>query len=253
MNTKMVGLVLLMMALVSPSLAQTTAACDGTIDVFINEHIEFEADPADESQYTYLWDEGAATQESATDDQDDFAVDAPGTVQSTDVKVTLSVTDAPTPSECAGDTCYTIDCHECCFLALDNYCTTDTPEWCWDDTCDATFTPDSSIYFKWFINTDTTAILEGDTSDPKGCYSPAFETEGTVVGTGCVANANDGYDLPTKDCPVVSNTVRLEVWQDTTGAEYPHNPVYTKLDDCTDTFDLNWDPEGNVAISTTWP
>jgi len=240
------------MSVLAPALAQT---CDGAIDVFINEHIEFLADPADTSQYTYLWDDGEATGHTPPGTAGTtFAVDAPSTVTSTDVTVTLQVTAVPTV--CSGDTCYTINTHECCFDADAQYCTTDEPEWCWDDICDTEFTLDDSIYFKWYINDDTTAIYEPTTTDPvAGCYEPDFEGEGTEVDASCNPSSTPdaGYDLPTKTCPTVSNTVKMEVWQKSTDSDYPHSPADIKLDDCTDTFNLEWDPEGNVAIYSTWP
>ena len=202
------------------------------LNVFVKEHLEFEANPNNPTEYYYSWNPGTATGHGDGTDPT-YAVDAPATEGDTQVDVIITSQKAPA---CAAQICYGLHVYKCCPTAQTDYCTTDTPTFCWYGSCGTTapFTPDSSIKFEWYVNDETTPI------SIEGCYSPNFETD-------------PGYILPTKDEPVKTQTVTLKVLQDTSGAKYPHEPATIELYTCTLTFDLHWKPEGDIGVSKTFP
>lgn len=202
------------------------------LNVFVNEHVEFEADPNNPDEYYYSWSSGNTSPHDQAGTSPTYAVDAPNNPGDTQVDVILTSKEAPA---CAAQICYGLHVYKCCPTSETDYCTSDTPTFNWYGSCGVTapFEPDSSIRFEWYVNGNTQPICT------TGSYSPNFLT--------------DGYTLPTKDAPVKTQTVTLKVLQDTAGATVPHDPTTIELYSCTLTFDLHWDPAGNVGVSKTFP
>ncbi len=222
-------------ALVAPCAGVVACTPTASINAFVNQHVEFQPDPSDATTYWYSWSASTGVvvhDPPGTEDSTIFALDAPADpgTYSVDVLITNSKAIA-----CSAQTCYGLNVYSCCPKALENYCTSDTPTWCWYDSCGiaAPFTPSGSIRFEWYINDGTTPI----STSP--CYTPNFE--------------NDvGYIPPSKAEPTKAQTVTMKVIQDTTGANYPHNPVETELYSCTLNFNLHWDPGDEIAIGVAF-
>lgn len=227
-------------ALIVPCMGVVTSQCTPStwLNVFVNEHVEFVADPNNQNEYYYSWGPGDTTPHGITLENPivttpTYAADAPANAGDTKVDVIITSKEA---QACAAQICYGLHVYKCCPLAQTDYCTSDMPTFNWYDSCGETapFEPDSSIKFEWYVN---------DQPDPistSGSYSPDF--------------INDtGYILPTKNEPVKTQTVTFKVLQDTQNADVAHDPALIELYSCTLTFDLHWDPAGNVGVSKTFP
>ena len=171
-------------------------------NVFVNQHVELLADPADSTTYYYDWSASSGVtflDPPGDEDNTKAAIKSPATAG--DYTVDVIITNQLAPA-CSAQNCYGLKVYKCCPETQTDYCTSDEDTWCWYDSCAtaAPFTPSGSIGFEWYINDATTAV----STDP--CYSPDF--------------LEDGYDLPSKADPTKPQTVTMKVVQDLTGSEY---------------------------------
>jgi len=225
----MVSLIGLGGALADPSIHLT---------VFINEHVSISADPGTAGgQYDYLWEaswpiaeNGAALSDPIS--QNPIIFDAPSTPG--DYTLDVLVSDHDVPTNCKADKTINLHVVKCCPLMDANYCTEDTPNWCWYDSCGdpatwthAWVTNPSSIDFKWYV--PSTATVAASTGS---CYAP-------VLG-------ESPFALPDATTPTTSNSVRLDVTQTTTA----HGGESIVLYSCENNFNLHWVPELSVSATT---
>ncbi len=238
MRAKLIGITALLMIL-GTALAVVQMPCPATKNVFINEHIVLYAHPSDENEYTFSWypdstnlngwnTESAITEDSgqATLDGNTLTFDAPSTAGTYKIFVDITSKNAGT---CTGTTCFDIVVKDCCPTALTDYCTTDTPTWCWYNSCGLTapFTPDGSISFEWWVNEEAQFSSQGE------CYSPIL--------------SGSPFNQPSQTTPTASNTVTLKVIQ--TGTGHTNDPDPRELHTCTFPFDLVFNPAEQISIS----
>lgn len=225
-------------AMAAPSAGVVVPSCTPSswANVFVNQHVELLADPADSTTYYYDWSATSGVtflSPPGAVDNTKSAITSPATAGDYTVDVIITNQQAPA---CSAQNCYGLRVYECCPDAETDYCTSDEDKWCWYDSCSTTapFTPSSSIGFEWYINGAETPV----STDP--CYSPNF--------------LEDGYDLPSKEAPTKPQKVTMKVVQDLTGSEYgaTHHPDPYVLYECDLEFNLHWDPVGEVSVSVAF-
>ncbi len=239
MGTRMKIMALSIMVMVS-LLGLVGAVPDTSIHltVFVNEHISISASPGTSGgDYDYLWEaswpiaeNGAALSDPIS--QNPIVFDAPSIPA--DYTLDVLVSDHDVPTNCKAEKTINLHVVKCCPLVDDDYCTEDTPKWCWYDSCGdpTTWTPPwvanpSSIVFKWYVPlTATEAAYTGS------CYEPVL--------------SGLPFTTPDSTTPTTENSVRLDVTQ-TTAA---HGGESIVLYSCEKTFNLHWVPELSVSATT---
>jgi len=208
------------------------------LTIFVNEHVSLSASPGTSGgQYIYLWDANWAISENGVPlsdlSQNPLIFDAPSTAG--DYTINVLVADSLVPTNCKAEQTINLHVKECCPTVDENYCTEDSPSWCWYDSCggDPTAwaipwdTEPSSIVFSWYVpSTATQTVFTGP------CYDPDL---GALP-----------FVLPDSVTPTTENSVRLDVTQITTA----HGGESITLYSCPKTFNLHWVPELSVSLST---
>lgn len=209
------------------------------LTLFVNEHVSLSASPGTSGgQYIYFWEaDGWTISENGvplTDlSQNPLVFDAPSTPD--DYTLTVLVADSLVPDNCKAEKTIILHVVKCCPTVYADYCTEDSPSWCWYDSLGdpagwtpAWVTEPSSIVFKWYVPSDATEVAF---TGP--CYAPDL---------GALPFAIPDATTPTKD-----NSVRLDVTQTTTA----HGGDSIVLYSCDENdFKLHWVPELSVSLST---
>jgi len=206
-------------------------------NVFVNQHVELQADPDDNTTYYYDWSASSGVTILAppgAEDNTKAAITSPDSAG--DYTVDVIITNQLAPA-CSAQNCFGMRVYQCCPEAQTDYCTKDEDTWCWYDSCGtaAPFTPSGSIGFEWYINDAETPV----STEP--CYSPDFLSD-------------EGYVLPSKEAPTQAQKVTMKVVQDLTGSQYGathHSDPYV-LCECDLDFNLHWDPEGEVNVNVAF-